>query len=323
VRLATWFRLVLTSTTIVIVGACFNPTYDNPQCGPAGECPADLTCVQGVCVSGGGEVDAATDASADASTDGPTDAPTDGPPIDAPIDGPGVDAPTPVCGDGTRTSPEVCDDGNTVTESRCPYGTATCTLCNSSCTMVLNLTGPICGDGVIEPGVESCDDRNELACGTCNATCTMPIAPASATGRITADVGANIQDGERFVLDDGFNPPRVFEFDRDMIFMPGNTQVFIQPVAGAGQVADSIAMAINGSGLFIQAMHVSGPSADLFHQRQSSLGNRPIVEMVMTTPFSVMGMSGGAAGDCPAGTGCTDGAVCASQTCSLSSNACQ
>lgn len=59
------------------LAACnpFNPTFENPSCGPAGECPGDLVCSQGVCVA-------------------------------EPID---VNR----CGDGVAAAPEVCDDGNT------------------------------------------------------------------------------------------------------------------------------------------------------------------------------------------------------------------
>jgi hypothetical protein len=40
--------------------ACFNPQFDNPTCGPAGECPANHTCVQGVCRAMELEIDAAS-----------------------------------------------------------------------------------------------------------------------------------------------------------------------------------------------------------------------------------------------------------------------
>lgn len=56
------------------------------------------------------------------------------------------------CGDGTRlVGCETCDDGDTVTETACDYGApgGTCTLCNATCSAVLNLTGPYCGDNVL------------------------------------------------------------------------------------------------------------------------------------------------------------------------------
>jgi len=45
-----------------MVGACFNPSYDEPTCGPGGTCPATLVCRNQVCV--GSEVDAAANGDA-------------------------------------------------------------------------------------------------------------------------------------------------------------------------------------------------------------------------------------------------------------------
>lgn len=44
------------------VAGCFNPTYDNPMCSPAGECPDGLTCVGGVCRASGDDDAAPIDA---------------------------------------------------------------------------------------------------------------------------------------------------------------------------------------------------------------------------------------------------------------------
>jgi hypothetical protein len=65
---------------MAVSAACFNPTYDNPACGPNGECPSGFTCEQDVCRSGGTDIDAPSEPGDDA-TDAPsepTDAPTDG-----------------------------------------------------------------------------------------------------------------------------------------------------------------------------------------------------------------------------------------------------
>ncbi len=66
---------------------------------------------------------------------------------------------TAACGNGAIDAGELCDDGNTVTETACAYGTATCTACRSDCLQVLNLTGPYCGDSIIN-GSEACDGSN-------------------------------------------------------------------------------------------------------------------------------------------------------------------
>jgi cysteine-rich repeat protein len=63
----------------------------------------------------------------------------------------------PVCGNGIIEENELCDDGNTVTERRCEYGTAECTLCNESCSETIELTGPFCGDGTVQRDEEECD----------------------------------------------------------------------------------------------------------------------------------------------------------------------
>lgn len=67
---------------LVLVPACFHPSYDRPACGPNGECPSGLTCsASSICEAG----------VLDASNDGAL-------PIDGPIDGAGLDGKlAPVC----------------------------------------------------------------------------------------------------------------------------------------------------------------------------------------------------------------------------------
>lgn len=91
----------------------------------------------------------------------------------------------PACGNGMVDASETCDDGDIVTETECPYGTASCMLCSATCSMVLNLTGRVCGDSTRDPE-EMCDDGNttsETSCayGTpmcmgCRADCQMVLA---------------------------------------------------------------------------------------------------------------------------------------------------
>lgn len=49
----------------LLAAACFNPTFNNPTCGPQGECPSGTTCVNGTCRAedDGGMGEDATDAS--------------------------------------------------------------------------------------------------------------------------------------------------------------------------------------------------------------------------------------------------------------------
>jgi cysteine-rich repeat protein len=110
------------------------------------------------------------------------------------------------CGDGRRDifpdgGGEKCDDGNNITETACPYGQANCSLCNSDCSAVLALHGPVCGDGYKDQG-EACDDGNTVTetkcdynvatCSTCNATCSAPLSL----------VGGKCGDGTRDVFPD-------------------------------------------------------------------------------------------------------------------------
>ena len=83
-----------------------------------------------------------------------------------------------------KSGAEACDDGNNTSESACPYGQATCTACDASCSNVLNLTGGYCGDGT-KNGTEVCDDGNTntetecdydvASCTACNSTCTQEL----------------------------------------------------------------------------------------------------------------------------------------------------
>lgn len=109
------------------------------------------------------------------------------------------------CGDGVTQAAEVCDDGNTTTEMSCPYGAATCSVCNETCSAVLTLSGSYCGDSKVTDG-EACDDGNttdeascpygQATCNTCNSSCTG-VRPL--TGGYCGD---NIKQGPEY-CDDG------------------------------------------------------------------------------------------------------------------------
>ncbi len=378
-------RIMLVALAASALAACFNPTFNDPMCGPSGECPSGTSCVQGVCRAGGGDIDASIDSPIQ-----DIDAPSiDAPSIDAPsIDAPSIDAPSgAVCPNGVTEGAEECDDNNTTNTDDCTGicrfnvcgdtfldltgprtdtcddgnmsdtdncvntaggcrpsscgdgfidsvapGTEACDDrnvtsgdgCSATCLIeagfmctgtpsVCSPISPICGNGVID-GSEACDDRNGNACGTCNATCTAAITPRAATGSITSALGNNQIDGETFTLEDGFNPPVVFEWDRTSSFTAGRIPVVYFNNAGQGQMADAVTAAINGIsvGLLITADHsMGGPTVTLLHDRMTSLGNRPISDSVSNAQFVTTGMSGGAAGDCGATIGCTSNADCA------------
>ena len=222
-----------------------------------------------------------------------------------------------VCGDGfIRAGVEQCDDGNAVTETTCPYGTASCTTCSATC-QDFTATGNVCGDGVIDPdGHEVCDDGNALGCGQCSASCTV-VQNAHATGLILPANGADTVDGDTFTIDDGINPPVTFEFTNAT---PQGTNVKIGPFNNGDTntaMRTKIVTAINGVAgtLLVTAANSTGALISLTHDRATTLGNQAIDEQVSSPNFHVFGMSGGQAGDCTTGQGCTANADCASNMC--------
>jgi hypothetical protein len=138
-----------------------------------------------------------------------------------------------------------------------------------------------------------------------------------ATGTITAIPGAMIADGETFILNDGENPPVIFEFDKNGNVTPGRIGVVIDDTMTDEQVALVIEQAINSvfMGLRITATHPAGtPTVNLrndtpgiafsvvalTNEELSAAGNQPIVESVADPAFFVSGMSGGVDGVFPA-----------------------
>jgi len=193
------------------------------------------------------------------------------------------------------------------------------------CVGMPSVCNGVCGDGVIVGG-ETCDDHNTLACGTCNSSCSGVIPPRAANGTIQSALGSTQLDAETFTLDDGFNPPITFEWDRNGSISPPRVPVTYQTAFGQGQMADAVTSAVNSVGgtLLIAADHsAGGPTATLTHDRQTLLGNQAITDTVSNAQFVVMGMSGGAAGDCSSGIGCTTNGDCASGTCLVATNTCQ
>ena len=71
----------------------------------------------------------------------------------------------PTCGDGIVQEPEVCDDG----EGNKPIADGLGG-CSQNCVPL-----PVCGDGVVHPEFEECDDGNQSDSDECTSTCTLPI----------------------------------------------------------------------------------------------------------------------------------------------------
>lgn len=82
--------------------------------------------------------------------------------------------PEPVCGNGVEETGEACDDGNTTTETTCPGGQTSCTVCNADCSAEVTVSTFVCGNGVREPG-EVCDDGDGGTNDGCNQSCQATL----------------------------------------------------------------------------------------------------------------------------------------------------
>ena len=211
--------------------------------------------------------------------------------------------PPPTCGDGSTDAGEACDDGNSSNTDAC----------TNACAIAA------CGDGFIREGVEVCDDRNNLVCGTCSLGCGIVTPAAAATGLIFAAAGANLVDGDAFTLDDGVGTVKTFEFT-NATPAAGNIQITFAAADNNNAMANKIATLINGAGLKINAAFDATPGSvigivTLAHQQKTSNGSKAISENVATPNFGVFGMGGGQAGDCVTGNGCSVDDDCASHSC--------
>jgi cysteine-rich repeat protein len=230
-----------------------------------------------------------------------------------------------VCGDGFTDTIgpdhiELCDEGaNNTDHPACAYN-ATCTACSTHCAPVT--VHHACGDGVVDAPDEACDDRNTDACGSCSANCGV-VTSKRATGFILAVSGLELADGEMFTLDDGVNPPEVFEFDTGTGVADGHVAVTYGTGFDATQVRIAIEAAIqteHDAGRLLIAPH-SDPTntndalALLSHDRPTSHGNHPITDTVGAPTFFAAGMFGGQGGNCGDNIGCGSDDDCTSHHC--------
>jgi len=83
------------------------------------------------------------------------------------------------CGDGEKAAGvETCEDDppNAVIED-CIYDQESCMVCGSSCTLVPG-NRIYCGDGILQPSEEACDDglvnNSNVTADKCRTTCVLP-----------------------------------------------------------------------------------------------------------------------------------------------------
>lgn len=101
------------------------------------------------------------------------------------------------CGNGVVSTGDACDDGTAQPVTECPYGVPTCSACSADCSMVTDLTGPYCGDGLVQPEHgEECDPA-EPGGPECTQECELvddPGGPGDA-GDPEPDVGVGDDTG--------------------------------------------------------------------------------------------------------------------------------
>jgi hypothetical protein len=119
--------------------------------------------------------------------------------------------------------------------------------------------------------------------------------PTAATGTLTTDFGNNIVDGETFTLDDGVNPPVVFEFDfnSSVIETPTLRQVAFTIFDSQGTVRDRIITAVtNAPTLDITASIGGASQVNLVNDNAGVDGNVAITQ-TGTPLLGITGMAGG------------------------------
>jgi len=125
-------------------------------------------------------------------------------------------------------------------------------------------------------------------------TSQLPSPNVAATGTITAIAASSLLDGETFTLDDGINPPTVFEFDTGSSVGAGHVAIAIASQT-ATQVRDLMRAAINGvgSGLRITATDLGSTGLTLTNDVPGDQGNTTISDTVVDAGFTHTNMAGG------------------------------
>jgi hypothetical protein len=143
--------------------------------------------------------------------------------------------------------------------------------------------------------------RDRLVTGINTKTGDTDVSAAAlnlkAGGFLTALHPDLIGDGATFTLDDGANPPKVFEFDKNSNWNPANVRVDISAAADMQDVRAAMIAAINAApSLTIDAFNRGfGARITLTNATGGSAGNRPVTHTVADPAFLTGDMKGGAA----------------------------
>jgi hypothetical protein len=119
------------------------------------------------------------------------------------------------------------------------------------------------------------------------------LTATAATGTLTAVDPGLIPSGSTFVLNDGTNPAKTFEFTRGGPVGPGNVAVDISAAVTAADVKTAVLTAVSTAmGLGITAASGAGFVINLTNTTPGAAGNQTII----TGSIPATGMSGGSSG---------------------------
>lgn len=124
----------------------------------------------------------------------------------------------------------------------------------------------------------------------------IDIMGIAATGNITFIQGADIVDGETFVLNDGINPSVTFEFDSNSSVVESNTlrAIIYTGTETASEMRDlGLTAVTNAPSLNMGATSGSGSLLNLVNTVVGTAGNQTITDTVTNISFTHTGMSGG------------------------------
>jgi len=159
---------------------------------------------------------------------------------------------------------------------------------------------PVAGSVIIGIGFGSEEKRSYWRIGDFDTR--ISARPVRATGTLTVVAPGLISDGETFTLNDGLNPPRVFEYDKTGAWTPANVRVNIATAVTVQDVRDATLLAINtASSLDMSSTVLTVSQLSLRNYHYGTTGNQTQSDTVADLGFILTNMTGGVDG-IPVGT---------------------